>query len=474
MKIVFIEPQAPGIHVYSRMPLPRLGTIILATILKQAGYDASVQIEMLGPLDCQEIEKADIIGISITTSTAPRGYEIANKWRIKGKVIVMGGPHATYMPEETLQHADFVLRGEADETILSLIRAIEKKYRFENILGLSYWSDVDVIHNKRVPYCKDLNRLPAPDFNLISNWQKQMIVTPIMTSRGCPYDCEFCSVTDMFGRNYRYKNPENVLLELKRHNKLIKENNIKSADNCVFFYDDNFTINKKRTKMLLKMMIEKGYAPRWTAQASVDVAKDDELLELMAKSGCYLLYIGLESINPQTLKAYNKKQNVEDIEKAIKKIHSHGIRIHGMFVLGADTDTQETIDKTVEFAQKNNLESVQFLILTPLPGSRVFVELRKSNRIKNYDWSLYDAHHAVFEPKNFSRYKLQTSVMKAMLKFYGLTYLIRRSFAIFFRDFFKDAKGSILEISLKWYGRKNVKNWLKAKKNWIEHLKGAS
>ena len=469
MRIVFIEPKSPDLHIYSRMPLPRLGMILMAGILKNNGYKVEVQIEELGNLKINDIQKTDAVGISIITSTAPRGYKLADELRESGKTVLIGGPHATYLPEEALLHSDFVLRGEADETILPFIQTFEKNSGFDEIGGLSFWDKQLMVHNKKHFYCENLDNLPIPDFDLIGNWQKQMNVTPIMTSRGCPFDCEFCSVTDMFGRKYRFRGPEKVLAELEQHKRLIKQNKIKNSQNWIFFYDDNFAINKKRTKELLKAMISSKLTPRWTAQVSVDVADDEELLFLMAQSGCYLLYIGFESINPKTLEAYNKKQTVEKIKKAIEKIHRFTIRIHGMFVLGADTDDKETISQTIKFAQRNYLETVQFLILTPLPGTRIFRQFIKDKRIINSDWSLYDAHHVVFQPKNFSAYGLQIQVIKAMLKFYAWSYIIKRIALILLR--FKDLKGGLIEISFELYGRKSVKEWLKKKKNWLQSLK---
>lgn len=472
MKIVFIEPKAPDVHVYTRMPLPRLGTSLLGTILQNNGYKTEVQIEALGNLDISAIEKADAVGISTITATAPAGYEMARQLRLRKfkKPIIFGGPHATYMPEEALQYGDFALRGETDETILSFIRALEANNGFNEIPGLSFWDKGAIIHNQRASYCKDLNVLPVPDFNLITNWQKQMTVTPIMTSRGCPYDCEFCSVTGMFGRQYRFKSPENVLIELENHKRLIKENKVKDKNDWVFFYDDNFSINKKRTKELLRAMLAAKLTPKyWTAQASVDVADDEKLLELMKKTGCYLLYIGIESINPKTLKEYNKKQTAEDIEKAIKIIHRHGIKIHGMFVFGADNDDKKVIDDTVRFAKKNNLHSVQFLILTPLPGTRTFDELNRQGRIFNKQWNLYDAHHCVFTPKNFSAWELQLRTIKAMLKFYSWSHIFRRASQLLLR--FKNFKETILEVSLNIYGRRSTKEWIEKKKEWLKSLR---
>lgn len=474
MRIIFVEAKSPDLHIYSRMPLPRLGTILLATILRGRGHDAQVQIEELGRIRMEEIEMADAVGISIITSTAPRGYEFARIFRKMGKTVFMGGAHATYLPEEALLHCDYVLRGEADGTIVPFIEALERKGGFEEVGGLSWWRGGTVAHNPNTAYIKDMDKSPIPDFRLITNWEKKMDVTPIMTSRGCPYDCEFCSVSNMFGRQFRHKGTERVLAELRQHKELCRENGVKNPDDWIFFYDDNFTINKKRVKELLRAMISENLTPHWTAQASVDVADDDELLGLLKESNCYLLYIGFESINPETLKAYNKKQTVEKIEKAIRKLRQYGIRVHGMFVFGADTDDASVISGTAAFAKRNKLHSVQFMILTPLPGTRTYQELTRQERITTRDWRLYDAHHVVFEPAHFSQHGLQYDTITAMLSFYGLRHILKRAFFLLLR--LHDLKRGLIEISIKLYGHRTLKHWFQQKKEWIaalpRHTKG--
>ncbi|MBI5343998.1 MAG: B12-binding domain-containing radical SAM protein [Deltaproteobacteria bacterium] len=339
-KIIFIEPNPPDLHVYSRMRLPRLGTVILGTILKQHGYNVKSYVEAIDKIDLKDVLTADAVGISTITSTARRSYEIARLVKKAGIPVFIGGPHVTYMPEEALPYCDFVIRGEFDDCILNFIKALESKKGLEDIPGLTYMKDGKMIKNKEAPFCKDLDKLPAPDFSIIKGLEKDSIrkfsITPVMTSRGCPFDCSFCSVTGMFGQKYRHRSTESVIGELRSH----KENGSK----WTFFYDDNFVANKKRTKELLKAMIENDLTPKWTAQVRVDVAKDPELLSLMKRSNCHTVYIGFESINPKTLELYNKKQSVEDIEDCIKKLHDSGIRIHGMFVFGSDQDTTQTMN----------------------------------------------------------------------------------------------------------------------------------
>jgi radical SAM superfamily enzyme YgiQ (UPF0313 family) len=217
----------------------------------------------------------------------------------------------------------------------------------------------------------------------------------------------------MFGRKYRFRSVASVIEELKMRN-----------PEWVFFYDDNFAANKDHTKELLTRMIREKIEPKWMAQVRIDISKDAELLDLMVRSNCRRVYIGLESINPKTLKSLNKGQTPEDIEQAIATIQGRGIQIHGMFIFGSDHDDPRTIKETVKFAKRNGLSSVQFMILTPLPGTLVFDQMEKEGRLLSRDWGYYDAHHVVFMPKKMSFFELQAMTLRAMLKFYSLRHIL--------------------------------------------------
>ncbi|MBI5887578.1 MAG: B12-binding domain-containing radical SAM protein [Deltaproteobacteria bacterium] len=456
-KIVFIEPKPSDLHVFTRAAIPRLGTVLLGTILKKHGYNVLSCVETIEELDLKDVLTADLVGISCITATARRSYEIAMLLRQAGVTVFIGGPHATFLPDEALQYCDFVIRGEADDCIVDFVKAVETGKGLEQITGLSYRDSAGrVTHNRETATCKNVDSLPCPDFTLIKGLEthglKKFPITPIMTSRGCPFDCSFCSVTGMFGQKYRFRNKENVIKELENHRNF--------GGDWVFFYDDNFIAHKKRTKELLSAMIEKKLTFPWTAQVRVDVARDQELMDLMKRSKCNTVYIGFESINPETLKLYNKKQSLDDIETCIKLLHKNGTRIHGMFVFGADTDTTGTIHETIRFAKKNNLETVQFLILTPLPGTRCYSDLEKEGRIISKDWSLYDAHHVVFEPKLMSYYELQSETMQATKEFYSIPQIIKRA-----------VKLDLFNVALKTYGRNVSRKWSKKNEYFVEYTK---
>jgi radical SAM superfamily enzyme YgiQ (UPF0313 family) len=268
--------------------------------------------------------------------------------------------------------------------------------------------DGEAVHNPLHERCADLDTLPFPDLTLIDGHER-LVNVPIMTSWGCPFACNFCSVTAMFGRKYRFRSAENVVAEIKQ-----------KQPQQIFFYDDNFAADKKRLKTLLRMMIAEGITVPWGAQVRTDVVKDRELLELMRASGADFVALGLESVNQATLDSFDKHQSVDDIVQAIRILHEYGIASHGMFMLGADTDTKESLRETVKFAMKNHIDTIQLAALTPLPGTPLFEELDAAGRIFEKQWHLYDAQHVVFEPANMTAYELQLEALRGYMKFYSL------------------------------------------------------
>jgi len=417
-RIVLIEPRSPDRHVFSRWKLPRLGTAILATRLKAAGYEVKVFVEDVAPVDFEAFFSADLVGVSTVTPTAPRAYEFARAARRAGIPVVMGGPHVTFLPDEALQHCDYVLRGEADDLVVDFVGRVLAGGSLDDFPSLSRRVGGEVVHNPSCRTCPDVESLPAPDLTLIAGYDtspKADLVMPIQTSRGCPFDCTFCSVTKMFGRAYRFRSTENVMAELRP-----------LRERWVFFYDDNFTANTARAKELLRAMIRERLGIHWSAQVRCDAARDPELLDLMAEAGCYYVYIGMESVDASTLACFNKRQSIREIEDAIREFHRRRIRIHGMFIFGADHDTSETLRRTVRFARSHQIESAQFMILTPLPGTLLFQQMDQEGRLLSRDWSLYDAHHVVFQPKSMSTFELQVETLRVFCRFYSLWPALRR------------------------------------------------
>ncbi len=450
-KIVFIEPKSPNLHIFSVFVIPRLGTLILGTIMKKMGWDVEVILEENEDIDFDHVKNAQLVGISTTTSTAPRAYTIADQVREMGIPVIMGGPHVTFLPDEALEHADFVIRSEGEKAFPIFIEQFVNGKKYEQVPNLSYRHFGQHVHNPQMDLLMDLDSLPYPDFSLIRNGIKRTYgyqIVPVQTSRGCPFDCEFCSVTGMFGKKIRYRSTENIIEELKQYD---------HKKNVIFFYDDNFTANKKRTRELLHAMIREKFKFKWSTQVRADVAKDPELVKLMHQAGCETVFIGFESIDPESLKEMKKLQTPELIKTAIKVFAKNKIQIHGMFIFGFESDTPEKIKETIKFVNRSRIGTVQFLILTPLPGTETFRKLDESGRIQFYDWGLYDAHHAVFQPKQMTIAELQRAQIKGHQSFYSIRQLIKRI-----------ARFEWNELVIGIYARRLNRNWKKRNKIWLK------
>ena len=445
-KLVFVEPKSTHLHVYSRVCIPRLGSVLLGTIMRAKGYDVRVYIEDIQDLDMREVLSADLVAISAITSTAPQSYRLADKVREAGALAVMGGTHTSFLPEEGMQHADFIVRGEGEFAFQELVDAIQRGDGFEKIQNLTYRNtDGALVHNPERPKIPNLDVNPIPDYRLIEGWKPGGVIS-VATSRGCPFSCTFCSVPGMYGHAFRTHSIDRVLQELESHR----------GNMYTFFADDIFTANKKRVKELLRGMIERDLTPQWGAQVRTETVDDPELLQMMRDSNCFNVYVGFESINPRTLKLFQKKQDLAKIERSIERFHAHNIRIHGMFVVGSDEDDVETLDATAAFARKHDIDSIQFMILTPIPGSPDWDTLydKGDKYVINRNWSFYDGHHVVHQPRKMSPYELQMGAIRAMEKFYSWGGIMQ-----------KLAKRDLYYVAIRYWGKKMLRQWWKDEEN---------
>lgn len=424
MKIRYIEPAPRGATIYEIANLPKLGLPLLAACAHELdpSLDQWVYCELIRAVkvDWDDVETADLVCISTTTNTTLEGYAYSERLRAKGIPVVFGGSHVTFMADEALKHADYVIRREGHVGFIQLLKWMRRggaRDELHEIAGLSWLDDGIQVNNPEAPAAssEDLDALPFPALDLLEG-RERMTTYPIMMKWGCPYDCNFCSVIKMFGRKLRSRSIENVMAELR----------LAKAER-VFFYDDIFIVDKKQSKALFRQMLEEGITPMWTAQIRADslykskttFEPDHELLALMRDSGCYMVYVGFESITQAGLDSYNKKQKVEHITTSIKLLHDYGIRVHGMFVVGADTDTPETVRGTIDFALEHKVDTLQMMMLTTLPGTSFDEQMRRDGRVLTEDYSLYDGHHCIIVPKNMTPYQLQMETWKGMLRFYS-------------------------------------------------------
>lgn len=451
--VVFLEPKASANHIFSRIAIPRLGNPILGTLLAREGYNVRVIAEEVAPIRLDEVVKADLVCISSITSTAMNAYRVADAVRAAGVPVVMGGVHPTFRADEALQHADYVIRGEGEYAFLELVAALNNGGNVSGIANLSYLDHNEPRHNPLREMVCDLDAIPAPDFGLVEGWPQRAKVMPISTSRGCPYNCAFCSVVPMFGRQYRFTSVERAMAEIRVGAQRARH---------IFFVDDNFTAKPDRTKEILEQALREGLKLNWSAQVRAEIARDTELLKLMKRAGCFTVFVGFESINPRTLKLYNKRQSIEDIREAMANFRRHRISVHGMFVFGADEDGPETMRETVRFARETGISSVQFLMLTPLPGTRLYDQLEAEGRILDRDWGHYDAHHAVYMPKKMTPYELHSGTFKAMRGFY--------SWPAIFKSL---GRGDLYYAAIGLYAKRSLSYAERVQRDYVSELKGS-
>ncbi len=452
MKIALIEPRSPDYHVYSGVVIPRLGLPLLGTILKNKGHEVRVYNESLSditPHQAWDIFKSDVVGISMTTSTAPRGYAMAKLLKLRGIPVMFGGSHVTFLPDEAINYGDYVVRGEAEEALPVLIDVLENGGDLSVVPNLVYRHNGGVFHTGKKPLCQGLDELPIPDLTLIENHEDMRII-PALTTRGCPHRCTFCSVSEMFGLKYRMASVDRMLEEAKLW-----------KGKKVFFCDDNFTAVPRRAKELMDKMLTKGYVPKqWSAQVRADAWQDHELMELMRRTNCSRVYVGYESIDQAVLDDYNKRQTVADVKASIAGFHRYNIPIHGMFMFGDDNEGLDTFERTCGFAVDNNIDTVQFLVLTPVPGTKLFKEMDEAGRIISYDWSLYDGHHVVFEPKQMTPFELQLGMIRANRQFYSARSALRSLFNFRFST-----------AMLRYWGKKILRGWHDSNCGFIDRMR---
>jgi radical SAM superfamily enzyme YgiQ (UPF0313 family) len=468
--MLFIEPAGAQLNIFTQFTLPRLGSFILAGLVnRRDDWSARVFVEGRQRFDLKAWIAAhgqpEAVGISTITATVQRGYALADQCRSLGIPVVLGGPHVTFLPDEALGHADLVVRGEGEGAMNALLDLWHEgpvaatDPRHAAVPNLSWQDGAGVIrHNALAPWITDLDALPVPDFSLAGGTADCVIggkkTVMVQTSRGCPFDCSFCSVTGMFGKKFRYRSVAAILKELRQYN---------TRKHFVFFCDDNFTANKRRARELLEAMIAEGFRFQWSTQVRTDLARDPDLVRLMKRAGCHTVFIGFESINPKSLTEMKKSQSLEDIRQAIRVVQEAGIHIHGMFVFGFEEDNWSTVEATVSFARKMKLTSVQLLILTPLPGSELYHRLGAAKRITSFDWDLYDTHHVVYRPAGFTPFELQCAQVYGHTRLYTLPEGLK-----------KLAAGRLVATGLSFYAWKINRDWQKDNQEYLRRLAAES
>ncbi len=425
-----------------RMVMPDYGMPLIGTILSEAGYDVTVYMEHIKPPEWDRIAASDLVCFSSLNAGADKIYRLAREIRSRlGIPTIIGGTHATYFPESCLEYCDYVVFGEGDETILELVDALAHGGDVGQVAGIAYQVG-DHVH-RTAPRPGPTRFDTIPNFSLIEGYprmgpldvllrQKVPLLT-VQSSRGCLFKCTFCIVNTMFSSGYRKRDIEAVIRDLRDK---------RQYGRSLLFVDNEFVSLRPYTKKLLQRMIEEDFGFDIVVFARVEVAKDDELLSLMRRAGINYIYQGYESVQPQTLTAYNKRQTLEQIVAAIEKVHSFGFGLLGSFVVGADTDTLETIHRTVDFVLKQNLSTAYFFPIwghfpEHINGYQTIVPWYRSIF---RGWAYCDGHYVTHFPLHMP----PSTFQRALIDAYRRIYSPRQVLGALKRGKFTDAKWKLL------------------------------
>ena len=396
MRIAFIRPSMTGAR--SRDAMEPLVFAILAALtprdVETVLYDE--RLESI-PFDAP----TDLAAITVETYTARRAYQIADAYRARGVPVVMGGYHPTFLPDEALRHADAVVIGDADGIWPDVVRDAAR-----GRLHARYQQD-------ELPPLDHIR----PDRRIFAG-KRYAPAALVQYGRGCRYACEFCSIRAFYGSNLRQRPVDEVVAEIRA-----------AGQKHVFLVDDNIFVDVPKAKELFAALIPLGI--RWSCQVSIDVTRDDELLRLMQRSGCFSAVVGFESLNAGSLRQMRKGWNLKhgDYASAVTKLRAHGIMVYGSFVFGYDADTVDSFDRTVDFAIAHKFFVGNFNPLTPMPGSELYARLEREGRLVYPRWWLDPAYRygeAIFEPRGMTRAQLTAGAFHARRRFHSWQSIARR------------------------------------------------
>ncbi len=421
--VLLINPPAQGVYDTIDIKLPPLGLVYIAAVLRKNGHfvkiiDLNVQENLW---ETVKERKWNIVGLSGDTSRYPVSMKIAEQIKKHfGYTIFTGGPHVTFFEKETLNtgFVDYVIRGEGEYVTLDLVNALEKGLPPENVRGVTFKRDGKIVKTLRAPIIKDLDNLPYPARDLLPMEKYKITrffgrpITSILTSRGCPFNCYFCSSSQFSNLVWRTRSPKNIVDEIEYVYKTFEYN-------AFAFVDDNFTLNPKRVIEIAKEIVRRKLDIYWWAFSRVDeLLGHEDMVEWMAKSGCRMVFLGIESVSEEVLKEYNKGITANDSIRAVKLLNRYGITVWGSFIIGALDETREMILNTIKFAKLLDPKNVQFSVLTPFPGTRLYEDAERMGIIVHKNWKYYDGAHALMRTKYLEPKEIQMLLNRAYVSFY--------------------------------------------------------
>jgi len=378
-----------------KAPFPPLSLLQVAALTPP---DVDVRLVDEAVEDVDFAAPCDLVGITAFTSSAPRAYDIAQRFRVRGIPVVIGGMHASACPEEALRHCDAVVVGEAEEKWQRLLDDVQRD-RLQRVYRSAEYPDISAV--------------PVPRRDLMRR-EKYIVPDTVQASRGCPHACAFCSVSVFFGRRVRRRPADAVAEEVAS-----------LPGRYVVFVDDNIMTAPGYARRLFERLA--GAGKQWLGQASTTVLENAELIQLAARSGCRGLFVGLETLSERALNQVNKGFNVvAKFKDMIKRLHDAGIGVIGSFMFGFDGEEEGVFERTARFAEKARIDVPQYSILTPLPGTPLYAQIEAEGRIIDRDWSHYDGGHVVFAPQGTSPEKLAEGLKAALRHSYSRLGILRR------------------------------------------------
>ncbi|MBN1278156.1 MAG: B12-binding domain-containing radical SAM protein [Chlorobiaceae bacterium] len=382
-----------------------LNLIMVATLAGDL-FDVEFLDERTGDRIPDDFSGYDVIAITSRTLNAAKAYRIGDRALSQNKIVLLGGVHPTMLKEEAAEHCTSVIYGEVE----------------------SVWPDLarDILQGTMKPLYRahelhPMTAMQCPDFSYALNSahaDKYSSRIPVLATKGCPVGCNFCTTPTVYGKSYRYRDIDLVLEEMQYHQERLGKKNATFS-----FMDDNISFRPQYFTELLEGMSKIGV--RWNANISMNFLHKPEVAELAGRSGCDLMSIGFESLNPDILKSMNKGANrLQHYSTVVDNLHKNGIAIQGYFMFGFDDDSEKSFQATYDFIMQNRIEFPVFSLVTPFPGTPYYEEMKP--RIRHFDWDKYDTYHFMFEPKKMQGEKLLENFVKLQKEVYKGRAIMKR------------------------------------------------
>lgn len=438
MKVLFVNPpQTASKYKFMGVIAPPLGIAYMAGVLQENNIDVEILDASAEDMDFKDVEKEllkrkpDLVALTALTPTIGRALETAQvvKETLPDSIVVMGGYHPTFNFIETLEYenVDIVIRGEGEYIMLNLVQALENQSSLHDVKGIVFEdkNSKEIVVNPEAPLIQDLDELPFPALNLLPMKKYRLLdmdthMTTMITTRGCPMQCSFCSSAAMHGKKIRERSIENIVDEIE----YLKTN---YDIDTIAFMDDTFTLKKRKVMAICDEILKRNIEIMWGCTSRVDTL-DEKLLKKMKEAGCITIFIGVESADQQQLDNMCKNTTIAKIENAFKIAHKLKIRTIASVALGMPGDTKEIMNKTVKFVHKLKPNYAIYSLATPYPGTRFYKEAFEKNLIKIKDWSKYTLITPILETIDCSLNDMRKIQAKAFMKFYLRPHYIIRQF----------------------------------------------